>query len=57
MTHLLKHRSKKSLASADKCSGIGGGPLEEAMWNKAETWMEKDRGELPTTKKYSKQYE
>ena len=29
--NLLKQRSRKSLASAEIWSGIGGGPLDEAM--------------------------
>ena len=35
--HLLKQRSRKSLPSGERTSGIGGGPLEEAMWNMADT--------------------
>mmetsp|Transcript_6143 Transcript_6143/g.14823 ORF Transcript_6143/g.14823 Transcript_6143/m.14823 type:complete len:294 (+) Transcript_6143:792-1673(+) len=32
----LKHRSKKSLASGDRCSGMGGGSLELAIWYMAD---------------------
>ncbi len=34
---LSKQRRMNSRASGDRCSGIGGGPLEEAMWNIADT--------------------
>jgi hypothetical protein len=37
---LLKQSIKKSLASGDRWSGSFGGPLDEAMWNMADTGCE-----------------
>lgn len=34
---LLKHSSRKSLASGGRCSGRGGGSFVDAMWNMAAT--------------------
>jgi len=37
--HLLKQRSRKSRHSGEMFSGMGGGPLLLAMWNRADTCM------------------
>ena len=36
--YFWKHFSKKSFASADRCSGMGGWDLVDPMWKRAETW-------------------
>lgn len=33
----LKHSNKNSRPAGDSCSGSGGGPLDDAMWNSADT--------------------
>ena len=37
--YLLKQRSRKSRHSGEMFSGMGGGPLLLAMWNRADTCM------------------
>lgn len=36
LVYLLKHSSRKSLPAAERFSGNGGGPFDDAMWNMAD---------------------
>ena len=41
MSYFCKHLDRKSFASAERCSGIGGWDLVVPIWNSACTWQSK----------------